>query len=114
MTNSAGTATVLLRAGVVPGTITVKAYAKGLESASISFNSFSSDLTLLYDKQYYTESKNTDEKFVVIESSIDSDLPEDVKKLQEEVNKLRLEVTSKHQDIMDLRSRLGTDKLKKD
>ena len=114
LTRSMGIATALIRAETTPGKITVTAHADGLESASISFESEATTLPLLFNDQYNSESKKPKKDMLVIKANRDNSLSSDVKELQEEVQKLRLEVTSKHQDIMDLRSRLGQEQLKKE
>jgi len=109
LTKSMGIATALVRAETTSGRITVTAHAEGLESASISLESVEPTFSLLFDEQYQKASKKPEHDFVIIESKRGSDSPSDVEQLQEEIKKLRLEVTSKHQDIMDLRNRLGDD-----
>lgn len=113
-TTSMGIATALVRAITTPGKITLTAHAEGLKSASITIESVVPYYAMNFDKQYYKTSKKPEKDAVVFENKRDNDLPSDVKKLQEEVEKLRIEVTSKHQDLMDLRSRWGDEKMKKE
>lgn len=106
-----GTATALVRATTVPGTIKITAYASGLEAGSITFDSKSAPLPLAYDKGYATTSKRSvgTGSTVIIQAS-GNDLPTDVKALQTELAKARLDLVGKDQDLMELRSQLGETK----
>ncbi len=104
-TTSMGVATALIRAGLQPGSIQVTAHCKGLKSASISLESIAPAMTMNYNREYREGSIIPNQDTIVINAP-GSSRPEDVKDLQEEVKRLRLEVTEKHQDVMELRSRL--------
>ncbi|MDF7822621.1 glycoside hydrolase family 2 TIM barrel-domain containing protein [Pontiellaceae bacterium B12227] len=103
-----GVATALIRATTEPGTIKVKAFSQGLESAEITLQSNAANLPMAFDKAYGAASKKSESKgSVVILESGGSDLPTNVKELQDQIQKLELEVVGKDQDIMELRSQLG-------
>lgn len=106
---SYGVATALIRASTTPGTIKVTAYSDGLESASVTLDSQPGKLPMLFDEPYVRASRKPAPPTVtVVAKKSDDDLPSNVKSLQEELKRLRLEVIGKDQDIMELRSRLGT------
>lgn len=104
-----GTATALIRATTEPGTITIKAYANGLEAGSVSFASKPAPLPLDYDEMYAAASKrttNTTSSTMIIQST-ENDLPTEVSELQKQLKKARLDLVGKEQDLMELRSQLG-------
>ncbi|MBO9154736.1 glycoside hydrolase family 2 protein [Chitinophaga sp. GCM10012297] len=96
-----GTATVLVKTGVRPGQIKIKASAAGLKSDEITLVSTASPLPLLY-------SENTSLQPVLPVPSMKEDqlTNADVEKLKEENARLRQQVTSKEQEIMEMRSRI--------
>jgi beta-galactosidase len=90
-----------------PGVIVVRAYAEGLKSSEAHLASTAASLPLAFDATYAASSKSPSTGSVAIVRGGASGLPGDVTKLQEEVQRLRREVTSKEQDIMELRSKVG-------
>lgn len=105
-----GVATALIRAGTQPGSITIKAYCQGLESAEITIESKRPGMRLALDAEYAQASrKRVNEGVVVIKQAgaANSDLPTDVKTLQAELEKVHLELIGKDQDIMELKAQLG-------
>ncbi|VGO17938.1 Beta-galactosidase [Pontiella desulfatans] len=108
MKTSFGVATILVRATTQPGGIKVTAHSNGLESGSIGFDTKPAKKALLFEEAYAVASKKPAPKgAVVIVQSAASELPTDVKKLQDELKKAQLDIVGKDQDIMELRSRLG-------
>ncbi|MGB0370082.1 MAG: glycoside hydrolase family 2 protein [Opitutales bacterium] len=111
MKTSFGTATAFIRATTKPGTITVKAHSNGLESDVITFESKPAALPMKFDSEYKKSSKSPSENQVfVISSSGSSELPSDVRELQREIEKLRLNIVGQDQEIMELRGQLGRTK----
>ena len=103
-----GTATALIRATTEPGTITVKAYASGLEPAEIAFESVPSPMKMAFDRSYAAASKKPESTGTLLTTSVGDDgLSSDVKELQSKVRKLELEAVGKDQTIMELQSQLG-------
>jgi beta-galactosidase len=100
-----GTATALVRAKTVPGLIAVRAHAEGLRSGETHLASAASPLPLGFDADYAATSRSPETGSIVIVRGGASDLPADVVKLQEEVRRLRRELTSKEQDLMEQRSK---------
>jgi len=96
-----GTSTILVRAGLTPGTIKIRAAVPGLKSDEIYIVTHPSPLTLLYTDQPSALSDNVRSKAVV---RVKSDEEKDVKLLQEENTRLKQQITSKEQEIMELRS----------
>lgn len=101
---SFGIATALIKSTHNPGKITVRAFVKGLKFDEIILTSKLPDTKLLYDNTYLTNSKKKDKDKVIIEQVKEEKLPTNVKKLQEEVKMLRLQVVGKDQALMELRS----------
>ncbi|CAA7072297.1 Beta-galactosidase (EC [Lentimonas sp. CC11] len=104
---SFGVATALIRATTVPGTIKVTAHSNGLESARLEFVSTSAELPMAYDSSYMASSKQpqTLSAVVIITGEQNSDLPTDVKTLQQELREAQLEIVGKDQTIMDMMSK---------
>lgn len=108
-----GVATALLRASTEPGALKVRAFADGLAPAEIVLTSTSPAEALLFDKAYEATGKK---QAVSGQSQTAAAAPAaaasdgDLKKLQDEVRRLQLEVTSKNQDIMELRSKVPSTK----
>ncbi|WP_142688465.1 sugar-binding domain-containing protein [Chitinophaga polysaccharea] len=96
-----GTATILVRAGTQPGLITIKAYADGLKSDAITIRSAPSPLPLLY-------SESAPAQPVLPAASMKENLltNTDLEKLKDENARLRQQMTSKEQEIMEMRSRI--------
>jgi beta-galactosidase len=102
-----GTATALLRAKTTPGIIHVKAYVKGLRSDETYVVSTPASLPLNFDQQYVATSKLPDNGNKVIFLNGDSNQAADVKQLKADVQRLTQQLTSKEQDLMELRSKVG-------
>lgn len=102
-----GTATALLRAKITPGVIVVKAHVEGLTPGKVHLASTAAPLPLGFDAAYAAASKPPAMGRIEIVHGGARDLPVDVGKLQEEVLRLRRELTSKEQDLMELRSKQG-------
>jgi beta-galactosidase len=101
-----GTATVLLRAKTTPGIIQVKAYADGLSSAETHLRSVAPPLRQVLDAAYVAASHMPDNGKIVVVQAGTAEGPADVTALREEIQRLQREVTSKQQDIMDLRGKM--------
>ena len=101
-----GTATVLLRAKTTPGVIRIRAYVQGLSSGEVHLASLPSPLPLAFDADYAAASKPPAAGDTMIIRAGSSDQPADVKQLKQEVQRLRHELTSKEQDLMELRSKV--------
>jgi len=101
-----GTATALLRSTYKPGLIKITASARGLASGEATVTSAAPALPLAFDQTYADSSvrQAAGSPGAADAPHGSGDLPNDVKKLQDEVNRLRLELTSKEQDIQELRS----------
>jgi beta-galactosidase len=97
-----GVATALIRATTVPGKIKIKAYSPGLEADEIEIESKTSRLLLLYDPEYAKESRFNpgNESIKKHPAALHPICPE----LEKEVKRLKLELTSKEQEIMELKS----------
>lgn len=102
-----GTATVLLRATTTPGLIRIKAYDAGLKSGEADIVSTSPALPLNYDPQYAAASKPpaTGGQAVVLVN--DGNEQSDVTQLKEKVQQLQLQLTSKEQDLQELRHKIN-------
>lgn len=101
-----GTATILLRAKSEPGIIKIRASAPGLTSAEAYLQSIPSPLPLRHSPRYLAESKAPALTTPTFIRQSTADDPSELQKLKDEVLRMQREVTSKEQDIMDLRSRL--------
>ncbi len=101
-----GSATILVRAGVDPGMIKIKATADGLKGDEVSFSTRPSPLPLLFTdslsvssaKRSIPETKNTQKKVISNDS---------LQQLKEENIRLLQELTSKEQEIMEMRNKRG-------
>ncbi len=102
-----GTATALIRAKTTPGSIRVKAYAKGLTSGEVRLTSTAPALPLAFDAKYAAASKSPATGGFVILQPGKSALPTDATKMADEMLRLQRELTSKEQDLMELRTKLG-------
>ena len=92
----------------VIGTIRVKAYVQGLSSGEVYLASSAPTLPLEYDAGYAASSRAPQANAsLIVQSGSERNLPDDVAKLQMEVQRLEGLVTSKEQDIMDLRGKIG-------
>ena len=101
-----GTATALLRSTLKAGVIRVTAYVKGLAPSQVYVASCPPALPLAYDPIYAASSKPSDNgASLVVSGAADADA-DDTAKLKTEVHQLQLELTSKEQDLMDLRHKL--------
>ncbi len=100
-----GTATALLRATATPGTIRVTAHAPGLRSGEASLASAPASLPLGFDVNYAAASKIPATGDSVTFHTSSNDQPSDVKQLRDECLRLQRELTSKEQDLMELRSK---------
>jgi beta-galactosidase len=102
-----GTATVLLRAKTTPGVIRIKAHVQGLKSGDARVVSLPPTLPLAFDASYIATSKPpaTGGQVVVLEKG--GNQPADMKQLKEQVIQLQRQLTSKEQDLMELRSKVG-------
>ncbi|WP_256011719.1 glycoside hydrolase family 2 protein [Desertivirga xinjiangensis] len=104
-----GTSTVFIRATTKPGQIKVKAYAEGLKSDVITFNSRPSQLPLYYSEKAVAIAQNNSSGNKAGGSGKTSGLSAEnstVSELQEKIKRLQLEITSRDQDIMELRSKV--------
>ena len=101
-----GTATALLRASTKPGLIKVRASAVGLTSAEITVQSQAPELPLAFSPEYAAKSQQQAAAPVEIQLSTGS-ANADVDKLKAELRRLKLELTSKEQDIMELKSKVA-------
>jgi beta-galactosidase len=105
MKSQFGVATAFIRATTTPGKIKIRAYAHGLEPDEIEIESQAPALPLFYDAKYVnTSGLNTAEKNNAGNSGVkNTDCPE----LEKRVNRLQLELTSKEQEVMELKSHLS-------
>lgn len=101
-----GTATVLLRATTKPGVIKVKAFAQALAGGEVYIVSSATAQPLVFDEGYAKASKPADSGAAVLVRSGAAEAGDDVKQLRDDVRRLQLELTSKQQDVMELRSQL--------
>ena len=101
-----GTATALLRAKAAPGVIRIRAHALGLSSGETHVVSAPAALPLAFDARYAAASKQpvTGNGETICVSG--SDQPADVTQLRGDVQRLQRELTSKEQDLMELRSKV--------
>lgn len=102
-----GTATVLLRATAKPGLIHIKASDPGLRSGEVDIVSTPTALPLSYDPQYAAASKPpaTGAQAVVLGNG--GKEQSDVAQLKEKVQQLQLQLTSKEQDLQELRHKIN-------
>jgi beta-galactosidase len=100
-----GTATILVRAGLTPGPIQVRAFAAGLKSDALQITSSPPQQPLLFSQSFYTASKHAADnagKPVSFQYAGSAD----AEKLKQENEQLRRQMTAKEQEIMEMRSRL--------
>ncbi len=102
-----GTATALIRSTLNPGKITLTAYAKGLKPVKAEFNSVAPSRKMLYEEAYSKRDilENTPRLEPIGKLAAEGQ-ETDLEALQEENRNLRLQLTEKEQDIMELMSRL--------
>ncbi len=103
-----GTATALVRAAATPGKITVRAYVDGLTPGEITFDSVSSKLPSVEDEAYTRASRQPAAdrpSAITLPGGMSSEA--DTRKLQDQVRQLELELTSKQQELMDLKGKTG-------
>ncbi|PTT00757.1 beta-galactosidase [Pedobacter sp. HMWF019] len=103
-----GTATVLVRATTRAGKIKVKAYVNGLKADEITFNSIPAALPLLFSDQSKPIAKNPGPISKLGQDTGNQKKSAEmgeVKDLKDRIKRLELEVTSRDQDIMELRSK---------
>jgi beta-galactosidase len=105
MRTEIGTATAFLRATLKPGVIRVRAHALGLSSGEAHLASRSPVLPLCFDPSYASASKPPANggslTFVTARRGVSAD----TQALQDQVKRLQRELTSKEQDLMELRSK---------
>jgi len=101
-----GTATAFLRSTLKPGVIRVRAHALGLSSGEAHLASCAPALPLCFDPAYASASKppasGGSVTFVTGGGNVQ---PADVRALREQVKSLQRQLTSKEQDLMELRSK---------
>ena len=102
--SSFGIATALIRASTNASKIIVRAYVKGLESDEITFETNQVKLNLLFDEVYLKSSKKHSKDKISIQRVSEEKLPKNIKTLQEELKRLRLEIVGKNQELMELRN----------
>ncbi|GAB6008742.1 glycoside hydrolase family 2 TIM barrel-domain containing protein [Dysgonomonas reticulitermitis] len=101
-----GVATAFIKATTTAGKIKIKAHCYGLESDEIEIESIPADMSLLYDANYapQTATKGTQTAISTTAKSAS-----DCKELEKQVNTLQLQLTSRDQEVMELKSRLGNE-----
>jgi beta-galactosidase len=102
-----GTATALLRSTLKPGVIKVTAYVRGLAPGEVHVASRAPALPLAYDASYAAASKPPENGAALIVGGGTSTGGDETEKLKEQVHQLQLELTSKEQDLMDLRNKMN-------
>jgi len=100
-----GTATVLLRAKTTAGLIRIKAYDAGLKSGEARILSTPPSLPLEFDAQFAAASKPPATGGPVVILDHGGSEPAHVKQLQEQIQLLQRQLTSKEQDLQDLRGK---------
>jgi len=100
-----GTASVLVRAKTTPGNIRVRASSKGLVSGEASLVSRAPVLPLSFDAAYAAASKAPGSGGLTVMHETRSDPFSDLDELKAEVLRLQHEVTSKQQELMEMRMR---------
>jgi len=101
-----GTATALLRARTTPGVIRVTAHVAGLSSGAAHLASGPAPGVLCFDARYAAASKPPAADGGVLILQNGSAAPADARQLQAQVQRLQRELTSKEQDLMELRSKV--------
>ncbi len=100
-----GIATILVKAGMQPSDITIKAYCKGLNADTIHLKSRKCDDLFLYDDAYLKTSVTPKKNNVITIKTNTTNLSTDVLKLHQEINDLKLIITGKEQELMEFRNR---------
>ncbi len=102
-----GTATVFIRSTTQPGEIRIKAYAEGLKADEITLTSVKADLPLLFSPAAtaIVKTKNIETSPTPVSAERIKGEDGKVKDLQDKIKRLELEITSRDQDIMELRSK---------
>ena len=101
-----GVATALIRATKTAGKIYVNAYVDGLEPANIVFESVPAALPLLLDKNVPIDVKKNYGRAVDETAKRKKwDDSSDMKEMQAEIKSLRIQLTAKTQEVMELKSR---------
>ncbi len=100
-----GTATVLVRAKTAPGVIRITAYVQGLNSGEVHLASSPATLPMNFDSRYAGASRPPQTGEPVKFQVGGSEQPADVKQMRDEVQRLQRELTSKEQDLMELRNK---------
>ncbi|SDG59128.1 beta-galactosidase [Dyadobacter soli] len=101
-----GTATALIRADTRAGVIKVKAHANGLTPGEIILNSTEPAYPLLFKQETASTVGSTGAGGMITPTSNRQEAKADIRVLEEKVKRLELEVTSRDQDIMELRSKV--------
>ncbi|MGA2248014.1 MAG: glycoside hydrolase family 2 TIM barrel-domain containing protein [Verrucomicrobiota bacterium] len=102
-----GTATALIRARTTPGDIKVVAYSKGLVAGQASLVSTAPALPLEFDGAYAAASKPPAEGGRLAGQTGNTEIPVDSAGPETERVTQQREVTSKQQELMELRTKLG-------
>ena len=100
-----GVATALLRAGTRPGVIKITAYASGLAPGEAYAVSVPPAHPLAYDTAYAAASKPADNGAILSIQTTSDQATGDVAELKAKLHQLQLDLTSKQQDLMELRSK---------
>ncbi len=100
-----GVATAFIRAGITPGKIKVKAFCNGLEPDEIEIESVPANLPLLYDDSYIGNVGSS--QAISTKDAVSSKSSGNCKEMEKQVTRLQLELTSKEQEVMELKSRLA-------
>lgn len=101
-----GIATALVRSGITPGEIKVKAYSDGLESDEIIIHSKPMKAAANYNGDYVNSSKKKVETNTVKSVSTDSSRDSDTSKYKDEIKRLTQQLVGYEQEIMELRSKI--------
>ncbi|GKX28809.1 beta-galactosidase [Vallitalea longa] len=100
-----GVATALIRSTTRPGSIKVKAYVNGLSSDEITINSIKPYMPFIYDDRYVNRTDEDDSTLPTIIKNEPNDI-NDMQELNNEIKRLKLLLTSKEQDIMELMGKI--------
>ena len=100
-----GIATALVRSTTKPGLIRVRAVSEGLvPSEELIFASAAPNEPLFVDTQYAEKSKRVDNGQQVVLSRVET-VKDDTQTLKNELERLKLEMVAKEQEIMELKNR---------
>ncbi len=102
-----GTVTALIRSTNKPGIIHVRASILGLKGDEIDIQTLPPALPMFYDQAYATASRPPLSDNVIISSTSANNLPIDVRQLQEQNAQLQQELTTRTQQLIDLRHQLN-------